>query len=112
LNLVGDAFADQTRQQIGDWGDNTGQVWELQRGREPVLTVPKCLRTEDEVRAHSVRRSLESELHLHRLGPIVGELERVACLSEGQGRRDERLHIDHALVDIVDRDGEFLMKPK
>jgi hypothetical protein len=84
LNLVGDAFADQTRQQISDWGDNTGQVWELQRGRDPVLTGTECLRTEDEVRANSVRRSLESELHLHRLAPIVGELERVARLSKGR----------------------------
>jgi hypothetical protein len=60
----------------------------------------------------SVWSSLERELHLHRLGPIVRELKRVPRLSEGQGRRNQRLHIDHTLVDIVDRDPEFFMKSK
>ena len=55
---------------------------------------------------------LERELHLHRLGPIVRELKRVTRLSEWQGRRNQRLHIDHTLIDILDRDPEFLMKSK
>jgi hypothetical protein len=95
-----------------DCGDTAGQVLGAAAKARSRPRRFRMLAREDEVRVASVWSSLERELHLHRLRSIVRELERVLRPSEGQGRRDERLHIDHALVDIVDRNRELLMKPK
>jgi Ricin-type beta-trefoil lectin domain len=42
LNLVGEGIVHGTRPQISNCGDTAGQVWELQRRRDPILAGSDC----------------------------------------------------------------------